>query len=240
MATKKASADKATRRKHAEEVFAALGFFVQGFERVVSSLRGHCTEMVMGFKRGISFDPAFPYAVAMTAHIKISAMIFHHDAITARPLLDLWRALIFENAKAIPNLSENGRKVSEDIVAEIAKEFLALVDARNRLLHATWRVGYWMPDPPSESGISGEIDFSRLLVEKYRISKSGFQKRDDLPRSHDELRQLGSAAQNLGTKLDRFINELQWHPDQIETVFSKVDGEWKLITPSSSLKPPRR
>jgi len=124
MATKKASADKATRRKHAEEVFAALGFFVQGFERVVSSLRGHCTEMVMGFKRGISFDPAFPYAVAMTAHIKISAMIFHHDAITARPLLDLWRALIFENAKAIPNLSENGRKYRRILLRKSLRNFL--------------------------------------------------------------------------------------------------------------------
>ena len=38
----------------ARDQFAALGFFIQKFENIVSTLRDHCAKIVQGGNRGIS------------------------------------------------------------------------------------------------------------------------------------------------------------------------------------------
>ena len=95
---------------------------------------------------------------------------------TAKPILDIWRSLLAEQCGALQYLgilSEEGDKIVKAVSGEIAAEFENIYEERNRLIHATWRIGRW----------AHFEQFSELGVEKYTLGADGFTKRSDLPRS---------------------------------------------------------
>jgi hypothetical protein len=207
--------------EHARDQFAALGLFIQNFENIVSALRNHCTSMTIGGQRGILIDTVFP--INLLIQHNICSLIFHHEAITARPLLDLWRALIFEQSRALPTLSVKGNLVLGGVVRQLAREFQELIDTRNRLIHATWGIGRWIP---------GVHDFDALMVEKYKVGIDGFTRRDDLPQSHNKLMEKSIEAVRFLQILSRFIQLYHWEPNNLEKIFLKEGKKW-VITPSA-------
>lgn len=76
-------------------------------------------------------------------------MVFHHQAITAKPLLDIWRSLLAEKCiglRYIGILTERGDEVVKGVSGEIAAEFEEIFEQRNRFIHASWRIGRWFPN----------------------------------------------------------------------------------------------
>ena len=215
----------------ARDQFAALGRFIQSFEDIVSTLRWHCHRIMLGDHLGV----ANPDSRAMLPWWNITSMIFHYEAFTAKSLLDIWRSLLAEKCAALRYmklLSERGDDVVRGVSKEIASEFADLYEERNRLIHATWRIGRWAPFE----------DSSELGVEKYRVGVDGFTKRADLPKSFDELMECGNRCQRLHGKLARFLQFFHYQPSDIENVFelskAEVKGQrWKFIPPASKSPP---
>ena len=207
----------------ARDQFAALGRFIQNFEFAVSVFRSDCAHLLMGGQRGISITQSS----GVLTHWNMCSLVFHHEIMTARPLTEIWRALVIEQSKMLVSaktLSENGMSVVEGVTTEVHNRFGELADRRNKLVHASWSIGRWM----------SEDDFTPLLVEKYTINKKGFTRRDDLPKTFDELIALGDEANQISGKLGRFIQFYRYQPSSIEQVFTKTDKTWSFVPPKPS------
>jgi hypothetical protein len=154
--------------------------------------------MLAGSRRGvtISNDPG----ANLLVHLNISSMVFHHAALTAEPLVEIWRALLAEHCRAMPKLSPQGLVVAQNIAAEIQSQFQKLIEVRNRLVHASWHIGHW---PPFDR------DTSRVMVDKYTVNKGGLGKRHDLPVHFHELLDIAKQASHLWARLGRLFNSLR-------------------------------
>jgi hypothetical protein len=218
---KAAAAARKPRRKAeniARDQFAALGRFIQSFEDIVSTLRWHSRFIMSGTHLGIGN----PDPKVMLQWWNITSMVFHYETMTAKPILDIWRSLLAEHCIALKYLgvlSEEGDKVVKGISGEIASEFDDIYQHRNRLIHASWRIGRWTPFEK----------FSELGVEKYKTGAEGFIKRTDLPKTFDELMESGSRCQKLHGKLGRFVQFFHFQPKDLENVFkySKEADKWQ-------------
>jgi hypothetical protein len=220
--SKPTAAERTAQRKanqHARDQFAALGLFIQNFEGVVTTLRNHSARMVMGADRGAQID-----TTRILTHWNICSLVFHHESMTARPILDLWRAILFEQCKTLPNLPDASRKTIEAISKEIAAEFQKIIDIRNRLIHASWRIGYWVPT---------FHELENVVVEKYRVGVDGFTRRQDLPSSFDELMENAKRAARCHAKLARFLQYFQYHPNEMDRFFVREKNEWVFNPPQT-------
>ena len=217
----KLTAEQRKAQRKAEETardqFAALGRFVQRFEQIVDAIRWHCHRLSSGDNLGeIQTDPK----VAIL-RLNITSMVFHHEVMTARPLLDIWRSLLAEHRKALKILgilSERGDEIAKGVSTEIAAEFEDICQLRNRLMHATWHIGYRFSE-----------EFPELDVEKYRLGQDGFSRRADLPNTLDELTEYGTRCQRLHAKLGRFLQYYHYYPKDIGEAFeySSKAGKWQ-------------
>jgi hypothetical protein len=201
---------------HAREQFAALGLFIQNFENIVATLRGECSRILRGGQIGVKWENPKTHLFQWN----ICSLALHHEVMTARPVVDIWQALMAEECRALvvlSKISERDAKTVAEIVVELANKFRALSNARNRLVHATWSIGRWWPS---------DADLSVVHVEKHKVSKEGLQKRDDLPCSFEELLKLGKQAEQLWGKLGRFLQFYIYSPEQISLVFVKSKTEW--------------
>lgn len=224
---------KANRKANesARDQFAALGRFIQSFEGIVSALRWHSHRIMLGDHLGIGN----PESKAMLPWWNITSMIFHHEVITARVLTDIWRSLLAEQCVALKMLgilSEEGERVVKGVSGEIASEFEDICQHRNRLIHATWRIGRWTPNET----------ISDLGVEKYKIGKDGFVKRTDLQKTFDELMELGSRCERVHGKVGRFLQFYHYEPKNIENMFiysrtAKKWETWKFVPPALPTAP---
>ena len=107
------------------------------------------------------------------------------------------------------------------------------LSARNKLIHATWRIGRWAPFE----------EFSEIGVEKYRVGADGFSKRTDLPKNFNELTECGNRCQRLHSKLGRFLQFFHYQPGDIEKVFEYSKAaekwqKWKFVPPTSIVARP--
>lgn len=209
-------------RYHRRKQYSAIGYFVQNFEFLVSIFRGSCSEILRGGRRGVLWSEQR----VMLANWNISSLAFHHEHIMARTIVGIWRGLVFEDSQAMVLLSrmtEKANGVVQQIADEIMSEANELIDVRNRLLHATWGIGRWLP----------EDKFSTLRVEKYRVGKEGLKIRDDLPKSFKELIAQGNKVGRLIDKLGRFLQFYQFEPEKLDQVFSKSGKKWVFAPPTS-------
>lgn len=210
---------------HARDQFAALGMFVQTFETVVSILRGECSRIMRGGHFGL---PSVDGKILLF-HWNACALPFHHEAMHARAIADVWQALMSEQCQAmlqLTTLTERGNEIASDVVKEIASELRDLNDTRNRLLHATWRIGHSLPH---------DQDLTKINVEKYQVTKKGLKLREDLPKSFDELMALTRRVQMLTQRLGIFLQFFIYHPRNIEIVFSKIGDRWILTYPAAPI-----
>lgn len=234
MATRKPenTAEERRRRRQARDSaidqFAALGRFIQKFENILVTLRLHAHRMLMGFELGNKG----PDGNIMPHWGQITSLIFHHEAMTAKPLADIWRSLLAEHSRALKKLgkiSAEGEDVAREVSSELHAEFVDIYTIRNRLIHATWRIGFWTPFE----------DVSQLGVQKYVVGKDGLGLRTDLPGTFDELFELGTRCERFRGRLTQFIQTYRFSPEELEKVFIRITdakkGErWKFVPPSSS------
>jgi hypothetical protein len=222
------SKKKKSPNAHARDQFAALGRFIQNFEQIVSVLRTECGRLV----RGGDLGSGVVAGNVLLFYWNISALAFHHDSMTAKPIVDIWQAMVSEQCRALvvlSKLSEEGQRISLEIVRSIANDTRDLANTRNTLVHASWNIGFWPPIEEYE-------DLSRIWVQKYRVPKDGLQLRDDLPRSFEQLMEYGNQAHRILGRLGRFLQFFIFSPEKIESVFSKKDGEWIFTRRSISPK----
>src|SRR5262249_13603738 len=150
----------------------------------------HCHRIMLGGQLGVSN----PNSKVLLPWWNITSMVFHHESLTAKPLVDVWRSLLAEQCKALRQLdilSEKGHDVVKGVSGEIASEFDDIYQERNRLIHASWHIGHW-----------AEFEkFSDLGVAKYKVGTDGFTKRTDLPKTFDELMKCGTRCLKLHDKL---------------------------------------
>jgi len=206
----------------ARDQFASLGLFIQNFEKVVNALRNDCAHIVQGGNRGISGGN--PKVFVMSSNI--TNLVFHHENVSAKPILDVWKALMSEECRALrilERLSKKGDETTRAIVRDISAESKNLYEARNSLVHATWSIGYWFK----------EEDIDTLNVKKWKVSSDGFQQRSDLPTSFDQIVALAKRADKLWGRLGRLSQFFYYHPEDIENVFVKSGKEWIFVPPKS-------
>jgi hypothetical protein len=202
--------------------FAALGHFVQTFELIVSVLRDHCRYVIWGGHHvAVTTD-----GTVMMARWNICSLPFHHQAMTAKPLVEIWRALVIEESAALLSLSKltkEGKSVSDGIAAEIVGSFSDVIEKRNKLVHGTWQIGL----------LPANLGLSTPMVEKYKVGALGLEKHK-MPASFDDLRNLSKEAGQILDKLGRFLQYYQYHPKHLEHVFKKVKRKWVYTAPEQS------
>jgi hypothetical protein len=173
-----------------KEQYEELGHFVEAFEAMVNEARQTCIELLSKDGR----------------HRDLIQIILHHQALAAKTIFEMCRAVIaeiinsaieLENAmkKGIvdldpPHLVDREGRPSRFSIAErdgylglmrfIASEYDDLINKRNNLLHATWFIGYSGADDPN---------CKEFFAHKYTVNKEGFALLE-LPKTAAELREL--------------------------------------------------
>jgi hypothetical protein len=144
--------------------FEALGRFVQAFEDMVNEARNACLMILSEPK------PKWQALVNIA---------LHHRVMTAQPLMDIMQG-IFGTMLDDPDTRATMKEVEihtfEEVLKQIRKDYDALVNKRNELLHGTWTVGL--------SGDHGERAHFRVV--KRRPSAKGM-KYASLPTTAEEL-----------------------------------------------------
>jgi hypothetical protein len=169
--------------RQTKEQFEAIGRFVQAFELMVNTVR-------FGLLQLTAKDPK---------HQSVLNIIFHHQSITAGPLMDMLRAII---AEIVLDPDYKVLKTERDatllIISQIANEHRDLVEHRNNLLHGTWFIGWTNP---------ADQDFSEIKVTKFKASATGF-KSVPRPANIEEMRSLVSECGRVEHLLRALIMSL--------------------------------
>jgi hypothetical protein len=110
----------------------SLQYLQKVFEMMVDEVRSSCMTL-MGPN---PFDDRLPL------------IAFHHGAMTAKPLIDIMRAMIAQLAKRDDTIDDDERPIFKGVLTQLAREYGDLVNMRNNLLHGTWFIGYSSVDDP--------------------------------------------------------------------------------------------
>ena len=141
-----------TYEENTKEQYEALGRFVEAFEAMVNEVRESTIALIERDGK----------------HRRQIEIVLHHQVLTAKPLYEIFRAVVVEvvddaislkKAKAgrvfdrdpplVVDLMEKAlqfasadRDVFLGVMSTIADEYNTLVNKRNNLLHATWFIGF--------------------------------------------------------------------------------------------------
>ena len=162
------------------KAYEALGRFVEAFELMVHETRSITIRFLS--------DKENMY------HRQFIEIAFHHNCMTAKPLFEIFRAIVVQMVSASIEAQELRRKSGRDdrqlpiadftpsdretflgVLKTVAKEYGELTNLRNGLLHGSWFVGY-----------DSSIDFD---LHKYTVTKEGLA-RMDLPESTAQVLEL--------------------------------------------------
>jgi hypothetical protein len=155
-----------TVEENIKEQHAALGRFVEAFESMVNEVRSVCIKMLQ----------------RTPEDWELLNIVFHHNALTAKPLFEIMRALLAQILNDKSRIAAHGIDNADrdgffGVLREIAGEYSELVNMRNNLLHGTWFIGYADADNP---------DAAKFFVNKFPAAATGL-KLVDLPVSIEEL-----------------------------------------------------
>lgn len=162
--------------RQTKEHFELLGRFVQAFELVVHEVRMGCQQLT----------------TRTPADQRLMRVVFHHYALSAQPLFDIFRALVAEfladlnPAAPDPGLRKE-REAALGVLKQVATAYQALISKRNVMLHGTWHIGWANP---------ADNDFSELRLSKFEATKTGFAAADT-PKDAEELRSLIADCERL-------------------------------------------
>ena len=148
-----------------KEQFEALGRFVQSFEQMVSAIR-HGLEMRLQCESSNMYY--------------FTRMIFHHRALTAQPLWELYRGVVYIDVSEIRPTDQSDVTKFHSTLQVIGKEVISLIEQRNNIIHGTPYIGW-----ASES----QDEFSDLSIHKIGVSTKG-HKMYVTPKSAQDIFQL--------------------------------------------------
>jgi hypothetical protein len=169
------------------KAYEALGRFVEAFEGMVHETRSITIRLLSDNKN--------------MHHGHLVEIAFHHNCMTAKPLFEIFRAIVIQMVSASIEAQELRRKSDRDdwplpitdsrgrpvdftpsdretflgVLRTVAKEYAELADLRNGLLHGSWFVGY-----------ESSMDFD---LHKYTVTKEGLA-RMDLPENTAQVLKL--------------------------------------------------
>jgi hypothetical protein len=216
-------------QRNTKEQYEMLGRFVEAFELMVHEVRELCLFLAARDGRNAA----------------LVETILHHQALSAKPLFEILRALVAEalkdTLKALEDLTIPLHDVDPPLLADadgnplpltikdrdtffgilafINGKYETLANQRNDLLHGTWFVGYVSNDNP---------DSSEFLIRRLRTSKRGLSPVTGLPKTAAELKTLADQCKDVRYWLGYVEQCLQgW--TNINEVFACSGKTWWLI-----------
>lgn len=226
--------------KNTTEQYAELGRFVVSFELMINEVRSNCIGL-------LGRD---------ATHRGFIAIPFHHYAFSAKPLIEVWRAIVAElvNPKPPParepgdeavaigindptmlydadgkpiRFTKGEIEIFQGVLKVIQDEFNDLANKRNNLLHATWFVGFPSRTDPHRA---------EFLVSKYTTNKNGLAPLD-LPKKATELSELSHRCDRVRDWVG-WVDSCLIGMDKVATVFQQGKGKsWDLIQGRRSTLP---
>jgi hypothetical protein len=189
-----------------KEQYEALGRFVEAFEAMVNETRNCSINLLQtDHRNSVLVDVAF-----------------HHSALTAKPLFEIFRALIIEFLN-LPDITvtPEDREIFRGVLKTIASEYDDLTTIRNTLLHGTWRIGYSTnKEPNSET----------FFLDKFKLTRDGL-KREEVPNTASQLLNLKDRCEDTRNWIAS-IHACVPHPDRahdrVAERFIRKKGEWHL------------
>lgn len=220
-------------KKNTSEQYESLGRFVEAFERMVHEVRESSIALIERDGR----------------HTRLVEVALHHQSLTAKPLLDIFRALVMEivddairsdkdkEAGIIDldpplvkdilgdplHFTDKERQTFLGAMSALAEEFEYLSTRRNELLHATWFVGFVDNDDPNAS---------EFYARKFKTTKTGLTP-IDLPKNAQQLKDL-SARCDEATNWIAWLHTCACGTDKILERFQAQGKQWWLIWPQGS------
>jgi hypothetical protein len=214
--------------RNTKEQYEMLGRFVEAFEMMVSEVR----ESIIGFfehdRRG-----------GVLAEIAL-----HHSALSAKPLFDIFRAMIVEMVnKAISEqehglsgpdgllidrkgnrlqISASDRDTIFGVLTFLQGKYDSLANRRNDLLHGTWFVGY---------SSSEDLTASEFYIQKFRTSKQGLVPAADLPKNAVQVKALSERCDDVRNWVCWLITCLEG-TTKIADTFQNDKVTWWFVTPA--------
>ena len=208
---------------------AALGRFVQAFENIVSTIRNSCIHLTIGSRLGIT--PKDNHASEV--HSRVCELIFHHEILSAWPLVVIWRAMIIESIKGMPGVPLAARDTIQGVTNQIVSDFLPIRDERNKLLHATWNIG----NSPFSNAFSAGFG-NGPIARKSVVSKTGLQEISGLPADAAELLVIVDRCNAARDLIERFLYYLYERPAEIPARFKAIKNGWRFISPDDKERQP--
>jgi hypothetical protein len=192
--------------KNTQEQYEALGRFVVAFEAMVNEVRDCSINLLL-------------------TEDEVSALVdiaFHHPVLTAKPLFEIFRALIVEFLN-LPDITitTKDRDTFQGVLKTIATEYFELTNIRNTLLHGTWYIGYSTPDDPNAETFS---------LRKFKPTSSGLEK-EDAPTRAFNLLALKDRCEDVRywiTFVHACIPRPNHAHDLIGDRFIFKDGKWRF------------
>jgi hypothetical protein len=198
--------DDGAYKKNTSEQYEALGRFVEAFEAIVNELRESCIYLL------VSDDPRG----------RLADVAFHHPALSAKPLWDIFRALVVEYIDQPEiRITAKDREAFLGVLKVIDTEYQALVNKRNILLHGAWFIGYPSFDDP---------DSKLFSVRKFKPTKTGLTK-EETPKDAAELLRLRDRCKKLRDWISWLFACLP--ADGLGQTFAErfvfKEGSWQII-----------
>jgi hypothetical protein len=148
MAEEPKESREAKRKRQVDEIHAALGRYVEAFERVVAWIRTGCV-----FLTSLTVQP--PKNIKQQ---QLMNVVFNHRSMTADNLLRIYRALVGEIVNDKDTTFDPKERVAiTGVIRQFDKDFQEAVNTRNDYLHGTWYIGWGNASTEDWS----EIGFSR-------------------------------------------------------------------------------
>jgi hypothetical protein len=209
--------DEAALAKNKNEQYAALGRFVEAFELMVHEVREICIERICA-------------GIGSGQRESLIEIAFHNQAMSAKPLFDVMRAILAEIVNDPTNIHHADRTLFKGILGRISGEYSHLFNKRNELIHGTWLVGYTGIDDPNAS---------EFFVQKYKTNADGLVPVADLPRTASQLLELASACDAVRDWLS-YVDSSFRDNIKITDFFDKRGDEWTLIVYENAKTLPKR
>lgn len=198
--------DFETYNQNTKGQYEALGRFLVAFETMVNEVREN--------------------AVFLLRHEGETAVLaniaFHHPALTAKPLFEIFRAIIIEYL-SLPNInaSVQVKDTFRGVFKTIATEYFLLVNTRNTLVHGTWQIGYTSDFDPNADNFE---------LYKYQPTSAGLE-RQDAPKHAFELLALKDRCEDTKSWISHLhgcVPDTPLYRGLITDTFVNKNSAWHL------------
>jgi hypothetical protein len=201
--------------------YECIGRFVEAFEEMVHETRQACINL-------------------LSANTQIAPLIsipFYHDAMTAKPLFDIFRGitaqmLADEKVRKLHKIDDDDHEGFLEVLARIAGEYGDLVGMRNHMLHGTWQIGQYDKDDET-------VEFSLL---RRKITKHGLAVPSDLPKNVADVTALVERCKEakMWISILNGCNPLGLQKLKFKKCFRQNGDGWERIWPNPGRLPRRR